>query len=398
MKKTKADTGGRKAKVKKQSQPRDTRDRRDTRRGAKPAARLPEPLLKPFNFTGWGYKTPALGVAEARAQRHDEGAAYFDTSEREALAGGNAAGAARLAELAKDERERAIWWRALMGADEDAKRSGDEWRRIADEHIDVLLARAEKDEGAMLNLSLLLGQLHSGLHALAAHGRKWAARLLANSLHEAVGSFELLATAKPELFREWARGAVAIPGHISRNKEKQADNQRLLKQLEQGEACRFAILPTGKRGKKWKFQDRANALAVRLVNHIEHGRTCYELHKLQAQHAGRELPGWLHEAMKLEPFSAKPKTWQAWARVAWQVLTEISPNGKPEEHDAFFMTETEICNVRVERTGGMDYHSPSDAPSVAKEDIREALFGAFELVATGASQRTKRRRKASPDK
>jgi hypothetical protein len=41
VKKTKADTGGRKAKVKKQSQPRDTRDRRDTRRDAKPAAGEP---------------------------------------------------------------------------------------------------------------------------------------------------------------------------------------------------------------------------------------------------------------------------------------------------------------------------------------------------------------------
>ena len=41
MKKTQADEGGRKAKVKKQSQPRDTRDRRDTRRDAKPAAGEP---------------------------------------------------------------------------------------------------------------------------------------------------------------------------------------------------------------------------------------------------------------------------------------------------------------------------------------------------------------------
>lgn len=357
-------------------------------------------LLKPFAFDGWGYKMPSLRVAERHAEQSDERATYFEKGEREAIANGNAAGAARLADLAKEERERANWWRDLADADAQAKRSYDEWRTVAGEHIDALLACGERDDGAEPSLALVVGQLHRGLHALAANGRVWAARLLVNSLGEAVHDFEMLATTKPQLFRERARGQIAIPGLISRNTEKQADNQRLLKQLEQGEDCPFAILPTGKKGRKWQFQDRANGLAVRLVNHIADARIVFDFHKLQAASAGRELPGWLHDAMKLQPFSAT--TWPAWAGIAWRVLAEISPEDKPELHPALHDPATKICNVRKSRKqpfptieGAYPVH---DSRSIAEHDIKEAFFGAFELTATGVSLRTKQRRKGHPDK
>ena len=370
---------GQKTGVKKSIPPPDTRDTRDTRRNAKPAEdygkKALELLSKPFSFTGWGFQTPTLDTAEKEAQ---------------------------LAEI-EGNGELAEWWRGLADANTESKRSYDEWERIARLNMSALLARAEKDEGALLPLFLTLSQLLSGLHALAAHGDKKAALFLMNAVGEAVGGFELLAHAKPELFREWARSSFAIPGMISRNAEKCADNGRLLNALEQGEDFHLAILPTGKRGKKWKFQDRANSLAVRLQSHIEHARTVYELDSSRAQYTGRELPSWREVAMRLEPFS--PKTWKAWAKVAWQVLVEISPEGKPEKNRAFYEPATAICNVRKTRTED-DFHKYAECdsrvtracPSIALEDIREAFSGAFELIATGATRRTARRRKPQPKK
>jgi hypothetical protein len=113
---------------------------------------------------------------------------------------------------------------------------------------------------------------------------------------------------------------------------------------------------------------------------------------ITAKQAGGELPGWLHDAAKLEPFSAE--TWQMWAELAWRVLAEISPNGKPAEHQAFYDHATKICNVRKQRR---DYHFGKvvSSPSIAENDIKEALFDAFALVATGTSRRTKRRQKTA---
>ena len=391
-------TDRQKAGAKKSAKPRATRATRATRQEDKPADEhgkaAKEPLLKPFSFTGWGYEMPSLGVAEKRAQLHDESAAFFEKRERE--------------ELAKEEREQAAWWRKLADYPEaKAEPHYDDCQSEAMRAIHTLLARGEKFDGALLPLFKLLIQLHSGLHALAANGKKWAARLLVKSLGEAVTDFEKLATAKPELF-DFVREGFGVPAIISPSLEKTADNQRLVKQLRVGEDYQFDIMPTGKGGKKWKFQERANALAVRLIHHIQDARGLYGFHKAQAAHAGRELPGWLHDAMKLEPFSPKPKTRKAWADIAWQVLAEISPNNRPEEHPAFYDAATKICTARESRKE-YDYSKSAkcDAPlkvrkcaSIAKEDIREALFGAFETIAGGVSPRTKQRKakaKAFPD-
>jgi hypothetical protein len=248
---------GQKAGVKKSTSPRDARDTRDTRRGAKPAL---YPYLKPFDFAGGGLHMPTLPGADGRAL-------YLSP-------GGDLEG-----------------------------------------QIEALLARGGKF-GALLRVFGLCGQILSGLHALAARGNKAAAGFLAEGLGEAVGNFEKLAGTKPELFLEWARGKKAIPGMISRNAEKCAGNQRLLVRLKQGEAHALANLPKGKR--TWQFQDPANALAARLVEYIEDSADDYRLPATQQLHAGFELPDWLHEAMGLEAFSAK--TWPTWAEVGWAIL------------------------------------------------------------------------------
>jgi hypothetical protein len=300
------------------------------------------------------------------------------------------------AQRASDEgnEDAAVCWRELMAVPEAAAaHQYAACERSALAGIDLLLARSEKFDGGLPHLDRLLRRLLDGMLSITAKGdRATVMEIFMNALCDAVNDFGGLATTKPEIFQEWAERGFAVPGMISPNAEKTADNARLVKQLRVGEKFHLAIQPTGKRGRRWKFQTTANGLASRLQSYIANSIGCYELHKAQAKQAGRELPLWLHDAVRLKSFSAK--TWRAWADIAWQVLAEISPDGKPEDHDAFYKTETAICDVRLERGG----YSASGAPSVAKEDIREALFGAFELIATGTSRRTKRRLKGQPKK
>lgn len=214
-----------------------------------------------------------------------------------------------------------------------------------------------------------------------------ASTLLA-TITGAVERFERLANEKPELFRPVTRGRMAIPAMVSQNKEKMEAAQALAKNLHTGEAYHLAILPTGNKGRHWQFKDPANALAARLVEEIEFTRVWSGWYRENA---------WWEDAVKLEPFSEH--TWRSWAKFAWRILD----NGNhPMLHDP----RTKICNVRTQRTEedfskSAKWNAPRkirQSPSIAAEDIREALFGAFELIATGISQRTKRRRKASPDK
>jgi hypothetical protein len=252
--------------VKKGSKPRAARATRATRKGS---ARIslesdtaPEPLLKPFSFTDWDYQMPELGVAEGRAQFHDQSAHFFDAK------GGRT-------ELAEEERKRAAWWRRLADFSEaEVKPTYENCREEVEQNIDLLLARAEKSDEPLIPLSMTLCRLLSGFHALAAHGNKLAARMWANQIYESANDFAMLAFNKPDIFREWARGCVALPGCISRNTEKQANNQRLLELLEQGKTCHFAILPKNKRGRTWKFKEGANGLAARLWSYIEMRGRC----------------------------------------------------------------------------------------------------------------------------
>ena len=300
--------------VKKSIPPPDTRDTRDTRRNAKPK---PSPYLEPFDFAGEDLQIPTLPGADGRAL-------YLNPIED------------------------------LEG------------------RIEALLARGNQF-GALVRASMLCGQILSGFQALAAHGNKAAAEFLAEGLAEAVGNFEKLAGTKPEIFLDWARGAKAIPGMISRNKEKCESNQWLLEELKQGEAHPLANLPKGKRA--WQLKDPANALVARLVAYIEEIVDNYSLPITQQLHAGFTLPGWVREALKLEPFSAK--TWVAWAEVGWAILDGGN-------HAGLHKTKTRIVNPSG-RQG-----NPS--AGLSRADNKKALFEAFETIAEGEHPRTKRRR------
>ena len=326
-------------------------------------------ILRPFSVEGGELEIPSVGVAESQARAHDGSASYYD-------------GIAR-ADLANEARKTAAWWRGLAALpDEAADRLHRDLLLKGTEAIDALLALAEKADKPLFELVSLATHILAGLLELAAPGRKEAARALVDSIGETVNNFEVLATRKPELFREWARGCIAIPGLISRKTAQTQDNKRLLESLEQGEDCPLAILPTGKRGKSWSFKG-ATLIAFRLVAHIRISNHAYESDKFMAGEEFPELPGWRHEAAKLDPFSKQSAG--KWAEVGWQVLAEVSPNNQPERHPVL-KTLFKVRHCRIDYTGrtGAQLNGASvkrESPSIAKHDMKEKLRDAFQLIA-----------------
>ena len=199
---------------------------------------------------------------------------------------------------------------------------------------------------------------------------------------------------KPELFREWARRHIAIPGLISRKTEQSRENKKLLESLKQGEDCGLAVLPTGKRGKSWSLKGAA-LTAVQLVAHIRSSNLCYESDKAGAGGEYPELPDWRHQAAKLAPFSKR--TARKWAEVGWLVLAEISPKNQPERHHVL-KKQFKVRQYRI------DYPSRTGAklnvekvrrksPSIATHDMKETLRAAFERIASDKSGGPSRTRK-----
>jgi hypothetical protein len=291
--------------------------------------------------------------------------------------------------LAKEQRQRAAWWRGLATlSDAEADRLQEQLFLEGIETADALCALAENHQTASGSLMLLSNGMLSGLLEGAAHGRTHAVRAFMASAGTAVNNFEFLATRKPKLFREWARQSVAIPGLISRGKAQARDNNRLLKSLEQGEDSYLAPSLKNRRGRFWEFSN-ANVLAVRLISHVNKANAFYETDKSLGKHFGRELPMWRRKAIELESFSAR--AWKKWANVIWEVIAEVSPQKKPGLNRAFYHPRTEICKVRETRKNPY-YDKEEKAFSIAEQDIKEALFNAIELIGTGQSRRTRERK------
>jgi len=166
-------------------------------------------------------------------------------------------------------------------------------------------------------------------------------------------------------------------------------NEQLLEKLQQGEDSLLATAVRKKRGRFWKF-DGANLLAYRLIGHVQNAIRSYDSDNEIARHCGKPVPDWRKESVQLKSFSAA--TWRSWAQVSWRVIAEISPKNQPGLHPGFHAPKTMICNVRkppIDANG-----KPHKASGIWAQDIKEALFGAFEQLATGESRRTKERRKA----
>ena len=332
-------------------------------------------VFRPFSFEGGNFETLSPGkVAENNAKAHDGSAIFFEKKGR--------------MDLALKQRRIAAGWRGLKDlSDEDAKQLGDKLFLKGEDAIDALLALAEKRESPLPILMLLANQILDGLLHLAPVSNKAAGALMV-CLSESVNNFEFLASRKPGVFRECAKNKTMIPGLISQKKEQAKENQRLL----------IALQGKKSNGGSWKFE-KANLLALRLTAHIINSNKTYGADKSLAQHCRLEIPAWRVEAAKLDLFSAL--TWKSWLEVAWKVLMEISPKNDPALHPDFYDPKTKVSNVRKTRMEDNFSNSQKSAPkvlrqspSIRKNDIKETMSNAFELIATGISKRTKQRRKA----
>jgi hypothetical protein len=246
----------------------------------------------------------------------------------------------------------------------------------ASDAMDALLGSAEKH--ALTYLSLSVDQVFRGLLARAAKGDKEAAEVLADSLLWAVKDFETLIShgQKGKVLHEWARKSVGIPGLTSPNQEATAYNQQLVRKLEVGKDCQFAILPTGKKGRRWKYQSPANALALRLCHYSEVQRALYKIHLDCETHGWVKIPAWLHDAARLQPFSAE--TFRSWAAVAWSILLDVT-GGNPE-------TDSHLRSLGESAGKKKPYycktlHAATKASNI-RAKIKSRLFEAFQTIAT----------------
>jgi hypothetical protein len=271
----------------------------------------------------------------------------------------------------------AKFWRALDASPRSDLDSGNRWQNAVDQ-IDVLLARAETSDTALVYVRLLLDHLLTGLQGLALQKNKKAAAFLMSALSDAIARNESHSRREPELYSEWAQNAFGLPGIISRNREKTEDNKHRVEVLRQGQSFPLTILPSGKRGKRWKYTSNANALAERLRCYVEGHRSQYDWLKTKAGLEKKSLPEWLEAAHKLPAFSAESH--RQWSSLAWQILKDVSPNRHPSKHPHLADNATKICN----RIGDVD--------SIEDDEIRETLNQAFEVIATGTSSRKRQKR------
>jgi hypothetical protein len=163
------------------------------------------------------------------------------------------------------------------------------------------------------------------------------------------------------------------------------------------------------------LSSNARRLALGFVNAIEIYRACWRgfwaVHETEQQmpnprytwkppplwtseDGGRFEPDrrWIEIAAELPQFSAE--CWKQWADVAWQVVLAVSPEGRPEENAVLCRGPNKICElrrVRIERNFSTKPGQPAkilrNSPSIARNDLKDAFFSAFQEVATGRSRR-----------
>jgi hypothetical protein len=275
---------------------------------------------------------------------------------------------------AKTKRNQAAFLRGLPGlSDADGDIHCVKAFKAAAEAINILRLRGRSSLGRMMLWHISGKALSAMSNLVETDANPQAGNMLLSLLAHEVQNFERLADALPEAFRATAKLLFGIPGIISRNTEKQQDNLVRVKNLDVGAAFHLPILPTGKKGRHWKFEDRANSLAARLADEIETRMAHVWLH-------GFDEGTLQADVAKLQPFSVD--TWQAWEELAWRILDK----GK---HPLLSNRETRIVNPQQEGvwTSADEWHT------------HRALLEAFEMLGTGNSQRTRKRmEKAAAEK
>jgi hypothetical protein len=251
----------------------------------------------------------------------------------------------------------------------------------------MLLARLNKgDRAAAAALTVGAHKLLSGLETLTAKGDRIAANLLLEITGDATARFYQSAHRKPALFLPHTRRKLQIPAPVGRNKQSKESTEAFIEKMELAKNAIF-------KGTRWamgevigqgKFSRRAYRFAFRLIGYVESVRTMLPIYRFAAD-AGRgpQLPDWIADAENLKRFG--PQTWRKWAEVAWTILKSVSPDGRPASHPALKNPATAICTLRHERIDPY-FGKIVKAPSIADNDMKEALFSAFRFLATGKSK------------
>ena len=259
---------------------------------------------------------------------------------------------------------------------------------------DVLLAAGGQTEGMMelARANRNLRRLWMGLLRLAEEGNKNAATLLLRNLDSAVLAFNKLAVSNPGVFLPYTEKAVAIPISLSPDPELKKAGLSLLKKLRVGDKWPVAFKAHEGPGRRWRPRNPATRLAVSLMRKIYLLRWHYYLNTPSSRKLRLEKASWLHRALSLRDFSKT--TWRSWAATAWEILEDDSPHRSPKEHP--FFKRNKAWKIRTKRLSPYPTREDEDivhsSPSIARNDIKEALEGAFELLATGQTARTRQRK------
>ena len=241
--------------------------------------------------------------------------------------------------------------------------------------LNPALRKVKGNRDALVQIALQTNNLLEALHVLAANGSQEAAHVWFKQLAASVNKFELLATHRPQLFEKIARKSLGIPACISRSSEKGKDNQRLLKQLHQGEDAVFSLLPTGKQGASKKMFEGVNFLAARLVAYVAYLRDNGFLLQAGVDLGGPALPTWAKTAKALKAFSRE--TWKQWADLAWLIVLDAS-DGEPEKHSD--LAPIGAAKGRVTPKYCKTLHSKT-SESNARGRIKESITEAFARLA-----------------
>jgi hypothetical protein len=98
---------------------------------------------------------------------------------------------------------------------------------------------------------------------------------------------------------------------------------------------------------------------------------------------------WRKKVGELPQFSTE--TWKQWARFAWTILLQISPERRPDLNPALFEGSHRICNVRKTRHDKYNLDDKGHrrlrkSRSIATYDVLEAFEIGFEEAAMGKSR------------
>jgi hypothetical protein len=237
--------------------------------------------------------------------------------------------------------------------------------------INKLLLCSKRNPRAIELIAAIVGYGLTQLHALAAQRHsKVGAQQLTQVLATAVQELQQFALKSPKQFQPTAQWLPSFPMPISKNKEQQLENDRLLVALGVGDKHWFKQHRKSRKSPSINKTARAKDIARQLIEYLQKYRiVCREI----AEFAD-DQPAWTKKLYALPSLSKE--SWPKWFKVGWEVVLETT-GGEPSEAEAYL----EIAR-RTHRKNEYDQRV-----EVTHTAIKEALEDAFRQLTTGRSLR-----------